>query len=996
MCDEFKMLSSSRRASGRICSCAAGIFPSASAGQLRGVTLASRTSTWNRRRDDLSLWRNKWEDTRGYAQAAAIKSSSHGFDMEEPAESPSESVSEQRQVKEVEWSPKGLAGYPAKGKVKVKTGTAASFSRDGELPEAHAASASFKTSKSTFRTNKTNKPFEDWTPRERRSYRLRKLNNALLVANEPEIEHHYYAFVEAHKECTDVGGSAVPAPLHLSITQLNRMLSVWSSAVALPHIGRETSAQDFDPESEREEGLERPLERGAKRAFERCMALLEQIESSLKVKLPVQQDPLRIIEKSQGLLRELLLQPHSAPRPQEAASHPQELLLEKLLRVTLQHSRAASGANLRDALKIIRYALPGWKKSKYLSLRGQTRREKRKSKAEGPDWAVADMDALASDLVESRNASHRQLTAGVYHIMLDAVALTTPRPVSLDASTPAEQEWRIHALREMLSSSPWKDTGPGSDKDSFDVLEDLLADWVPQSWSIEKALAGISGLWKDLMRKGEKPSSAAYATLIIFALRSRTIGGIPIIVEAAVRDGQADTFFFNTILANLSSVRPKTRDGPFWRAAFRSTQHQKGKFTALDDPREEASLVVAIYEAMRDNLITAERQDLQDLRSRDVSTRPRTRYSDYDDPLAALAATHEPDVSFARSAPAAPRRRTPAQQQLHRILGIDALPFDVIPNARTYAQTVKALSWHGGLNAAISVMEDMISTPLDAGRHLKRMTLEQRSEDEFFTSQKDSNSKQMGAETTFLPTIDIYDSLFRAFARHSVPARIEFLNEVVPSASRWTAEQDDAEDLESPWNVKSFCEVLEAFLKVLPRMRPKRKGWIDPYQDASARPSSIASQSQRPTAAPRRDTWEMSEMSVAPSPDQFFWLLTAMRRVSGDHARWVLLQWERVWRKFSPVDWLALAEDQASRRQERVANALVARQGRRGGEQVQRRLTRLKEKEKDDVRRKKVRSLDRAAAVHRGYRDEREPWTMALLNNRLIRVLMYLRDQSYK
>ena len=137
-------------------------------------------------------------------------------------------------------------------------------------------------------------------------------------------------------------------------------------------------------------------------------------------------------------------------------------------------------------------------------------------------------------------------------------------------------------------------------------------------------------------------------------------------------------------------------------------------------------------------------------------------------------------------------------------------------------------------------------------------------------------------------------------------------------------------------------------------------------------------------------------MSVAPSPDQFFWLLTAMRRVSGDHARWVLLQWERVWRKFSPVDWLALAEDQASRRQERVANALVARQGRRGGEQVQRRLTRLKEKEKDDVRRKKVRSLDRAAAVHRGYRDEREPWTMALLNNRLIRVLMYLRDQSYK
>ena len=440
-----------------------------------------------------------------------------------------------------------------------------------------------------------------------------------------------------------------------------------------------------------------------------------------------------------------------------------------------------------------------------------------------------------------------------------------------------------------------------------------------------------------------------------------------------------------------------------------------------------------IYEAMRDNIIAAEMEVWQQRLAPHRKRKAREPYGDLDDPLSAIvAAGGDPNGELnlrsplarlasgdsfsnlqSQATPAA--QLTPFQRRLRAVTGIDKLPKGVVPDAETYSLVIKSLSWHGDLQGAMNVLEDMVQTPLDAGKVLREgdgmAGMAQQDESQFF----DSSSADIQQTTeTFLPGLDIYDSLFRGFARLGVPARLDFLNEFAPSDSTWNIDDEEGHGL-ADWNIKSFCGIFESFLQLPPRDPHRLQNenqLLDPYKAASTASENGSGDSFY------RATHPAEIGSIAPSPDQFFWLLTALRRVSGDHARWTLMQWSRAWTKFSPrVDWYDLALEKVNERQSRIdrrpdtSRILLMRDSMKLHQQVWGSgpkpsaktvvaLRNLRESQSlDNIKLQTLNArLPSFSSASDGNLDggtspEPEPWIMAMISSRLVRVLMYLRHQ---
>ncbi|PWN48474.1 hypothetical protein IE53DRAFT_381321 [Violaceomyces palustris] len=263
-----------------------------------------------------------------------------------------------------------------------------------------------------------------------------------------------------------------------------------------------------------------------------------------------------------------------------------------------------------------------------------------------------------------------------------------------------------------------------------------------------------------------------------------------------------------------------------------------------------------------------------------------------------------------------PTRSSPnqrGQQALARIFGMSHLPREIVPDKITYSIMIKLTSWSGDFATSIGILKDMTSTP--AGREGG-----EEEEVELLT-----------------PDISIYDSLFRAFSKHSIASKCVKLDRQRPWETQWevpcvggesggegTSRRSSSKKPLSNWNVLTLSEIFESLLEIRPsavkgreevatrsrRSTPSSDSrevkLIQEDQDATGRlPPRMRERMERTMRdvlssppSPRTLDPERASPTPPPTPKQLFWILTSLRRSSGDHPEWVLSQWDRLVNKF--------------------------------------------------------------------------------------------------
>ncbi|KAN0064190.1 hypothetical protein ACQY0O_003357 [Thecaphora frezii] len=375
----------------------------------------------------------------------------------------------------------------------------------------------------------------------------------------------------------------------------------------------------------------------------------------------------------------------------------------------------------------------------------------------------------------------------------------------------------------------------------------------------------------------------------------------------------------------------------------------KGREERLQRTREAERL----YRAMRNNLLELEKRRRKPEEGEVVTAELAATdeefallpWSHHDEPATGkstrspTAASDKDQRQFGR--PRATLRDTQPRAEstdaIERILPVEDLPAHIIPDGTTYALLIKLQTFAGQFSDALSTFRDMLSTPKvrvvrDANGNVSILD-------------------ETGFEREYRPTASIFCSFFRGFAKHGRPMRLVHFDKFNPSESAWEefeegdgaepVHREEAESL-SDWNVRTFGEMFEAFLRLKPYPGPSGdpdppalkplvpgEGWEGEAEDLSKLPDggsstselasslrtmaesilSIGKSDQLPwhlgidaTTAPEGEiaVVEKKEACKAPSSNELFFILTAMRRVSGDHAAWTLATWQKVEEKFGP------------------------------------------------------------------------------------------------
>ncbi|KAJ9475640.1 hypothetical protein PHBOTO_005718 [Pseudozyma hubeiensis] len=234
------------------------------------------------------------------------------------------------------------------------------------------------------------------------------------------------------------------------------------------------------------------------------------------------------------------------------------------------------------------------------------------------------------------------------------------------------------------------------------------------------------------------------------------------------------------------------------------------------------------------------------------------------------------------------------------VLGISLVPLQCLPDEITHALIINSLTREGRFADALSVFKDLVSTPI---REAVKDSSNAR------PSSEESEERQMQ------PTLAIFDSFFRGFSRHGRPSTITALDLQSPERSQWElvpreaapdADNGDAPE-EGPvtrqlqlWRIDTFQEIFAAFLRFEPDIKQAlRRRATGQSVDRSKRSTyrNISTPFGWLTLAEMR---RLDAARRAPSTNQLFWILTAIRRVSHDHPAWSLAMWGKVVDKFDP------------------------------------------------------------------------------------------------
>lgn len=264
------------------------------------------------------------------------------------------------------------------------------------------------------------------------------------------------------------------------------------------------------------------------------------------------------------------------------------------------------------------------------------------------------------------------------------------------------------------------------------------------------------------------------------------------------------------------------------------------------------------------------------------------------------------------------------------VLGIPSLPLQLVPDEITHALMISSLTREGRFADALSVFKDLVSTRT---RQAGKSAGDTRA----------SNVEAEAEESKMQPTLAIFDSFFKGFSRHGRPSKAVRFDaqhaecsewELVPNAASQVTEvdivreaphasQDSAQSHQLQlWRIETFQEIFSAFLDHTPDLSQalgpsSRVARVDRSSRSVNR--NISTPFGWLTLAEKR---KMDAIRRAPSPNQLFWILTAIRRVSGDHAAWSLAMWQKVVDKFDPtvtgssgkVNWTGFRLDNRLRR----------------------------------------------------------------------------------
>ncbi|WFD31908.1 hypothetical protein MSPP1_002949 [Malassezia sp. CBS 17886] len=192
------------------------------------------------------------------------------------------------------------------------------------------------------------------------------------------------------------------------------------------------------------------------------------------------------------------------------------------------------------------------------------------------------------------------------------------------------------------------------------------------------------------------------------------------------------------------------------------------------------------------------------------------------------------------------RRAAALPRSAVHALGVTHLPACVVPDRRTYALVIRALTLADDMDGALGVLHDMVVTP-EARPGGTR------------AAHPPPLAPGPARAQGHPPSIDIYHSLFAAFARRGSGAIPQFAH---ADPTRWTWR---VHEQAGAWTMHTFAELFEGYLRV-----------------------TSAAQARGAAAA------------RAPTTTHLLSVLAALRRVSGDCAPWVLSQWARVVRQFAP------------------------------------------------------------------------------------------------
>ncbi|EST08254.2 Pentatricopeptide repeat [Kalmanozyma brasiliensis GHG001] len=328
-----------------------------------------------------------------------------------------------------------------------------------------------------------------------------------------------------------------------------------------------------------------------------------------------------------------------------------------------------------------------------------------------------------------------------------------------------------------------------------------------------------------------------------------------------------------------------------------------------DVPADAADSALEVYRQLRQNLVRVE------LASQDASIaygrmqRDRPEHSaDSQDQLGPLAWPDRNEA--ARSSRSQTSLDMHENGAVEAVLGLSGLPAHITPDEITHALMINSLTREGRFADALGVFKDLVSTPRrqsTAGSKTDR-TRQRR------------NSSQDKQEKSMQATVPMFISFFRGFARYGRPSAAIDFDPNSPESTSWgpvskpdAAFLDEGEVEEAPqplqeekhaqqlelWTIDTFQPIFDAFLGLEPEMQRAIPG-SQTAQVLDARRELLDRRVSTPfgwlTSTEKR---QLDAIRRGPVPKELFWILTAIRRVSNDHAEWSLAMWQKVVDKFS-------------------------------------------------------------------------------------------------
>ncbi|UZJ56426.1 hypothetical protein CBS101457_005746 [Exobasidium rhododendri] len=234
-----------------------------------------------------------------------------------------------------------------------------------------------------------------------------------------------------------------------------------------------------------------------------------------------------------------------------------------------------------------------------------------------------------------------------------------------------------------------------------------------------------------------------------------------------------------------------------------------------------------------------------------------------------------------------------------------SIPSNIVPSQRTYELLIRGYAWRRELHLALAIMHEMTQSPVDTRERLRLM---EKGQVKRYKEQSEMDSP------TYQATIATYDSIFRGFCKHSIPSVMVHFDPDEPDKCRWESVDADAAE-SNQWTIEVLVEIFESFLDLQAEACKQAE---EAYLHEEGKQKTMNNKTKAEVAS---DEWLVEKDDAfanvwnsvltlsdpeyvlggsckAPTTQQLFNILTALRRTSNDDAKWVLSQWRRIEEKF--------------------------------------------------------------------------------------------------